>query len=31
MTEGRLRNIRIRQLKSEEAAAIAAETPKEKE
>ncbi len=31
MTEGRLRNIRLRRLKPEEAAAIAAETPKEKE
>jgi hypothetical protein len=31
MTEGRLRKIRLRQLKPEEAAAIAAQTPKEKE
>ena len=31
MTEGRLRKIRLRQLKPEEAAAIAAETPQEKE
>jgi hypothetical protein len=30
MTEGRLRKIRLRQLKPEEAAAIAAETPEEK-
>jgi hypothetical protein len=31
MTEGRLRKIRLRQLKPEEAAAIAAETPQEKQ